>query len=239
MAEGARRRQQAHGAVRGPAGLPRDLVTDRLRQRGLGRTEVVRAPEAPGRGATGRPERVTLQGLRQLVEIEVHHADAVAERVVDRVPAPVGHPALVDGAVHAASVSGGATLRPDLGEHPQRAPYAVLMEPPAPVGPAVVGAVDAGDLAMAPLGDDAVGREDRMCVRHRAKDVGGVDPLGQVQRDAILAFGVQPLQVVHPVGDGRAVLRARRAGGSSTPAGRARRRGSRRASVCRTASLDW
>ena len=50
-----------------------------------------------GAGAAGRPQREGIEHLRQLVEVEVHEEEPVAEGVLDRLEAPVADPALVDG----------------------------------------------------------------------------------------------------------------------------------------------
>ena len=94
-----------------------------------------------------------------------------------------------------------------LGAGAQRADDAVLVEAPAPVGAAVVGAAHAADLGVAALGGDALGGVDGVVVLEAPQHLRRVDFLAAVERDQVLALGPQPLQVVHPVGDGAAARR--------------------------------
>ena len=98
--------------------------------------------------------------------------------------------------------AGAATA--ERGGDPQRRPGAVLVEAPAPVGAAVVDAVDAADLRPAPLGGHPPTREDRVGVVDPADHLGGVDRLGPVQRHQVALRADERLQAVHVVGHGRA-----------------------------------
>ena len=89
----------------------------------------------------------------------------------------------------------------------QRRPDAVLVEPPAPVGAAVVGPPLARDLLPAALGDHALGGEDRVGVVDRADHRRRIDRLGQVEGDEEVAIGPERLQAVHVVGHRRPACR--------------------------------
>ena len=149
-----RRRRGGARAARRP-GRARHRRAARPRRRGS------RPAKPRGRRPAGRPERELVEDLGQLAEVEQRHEDAVAEPVLDRAQPAVDHPPLVDRGrpAHAASASRRGLHAQRLG-HAQGRPDAVLVEAPAPVGPAVVGPVAAADLGPAALGGDAGARVD-------------------------------------------------------------------------------
>jgi hypothetical protein len=91
-----------------PDPLP-DQLASPLAEAGRAPTQVVLAVEAGGRRPAGRPERNRVEQLRQLVQVEERHEDAVAEAVGHRAEPAMRHPAGVDGGGgHAASASSSA-----------------------------------------------------------------------------------------------------------------------------------
>src|SRR4029077_990276 len=82
---------------------------------------------------------------------------------------------------------GSRARRPQPLAHPQPADDTVLVEAPAPVGAAVVGAAHATDLGAAALRGDPGGGVDRVVVGEAADDLGRVDRLLPVQGEEVLA----------------------------------------------------
>ena len=203
--------EQPHRAVRRRPGPLAHERAGRVGERRLGVAEEVLAAPAHQRRSARGPQRVAVEDLGQLVEVEERHRDPVAERVLDRRQAAVRNPALVDrrrGHAACASASWPAPAivgrrRRQLAAGPQRAPDAVLVKAPAPVGAAVVRAARAADLRPAALrGEPGAGVDgvvEPVLADHRRR----VDPLGEVERHQQLAVGAQRLEAVHVVGDRR------------------------------------
>ena len=66
---------------------------------GRGAVMVLAVPAGEG-SAAGRPEPIAFEGLRQLCQVEVQHADLVPERVRSRRVPPVPNPPFVEATVH-------------------------------------------------------------------------------------------------------------------------------------------
>src|ERR1700684_2747741 len=86
---------------------------------------------------------------------------------------------------------------PEMLAHSQGAHDAVLVKPPAPVGPAVVRAIAPADLLPASLRAHAGGRVDGVGVGDRADHSRRVDRLAAVERDAELTLRPQRLPKHH------------------------------------------
>ena len=73
--------------------------------------QVIGFAEGEGREARAPGQRRQAEHLLLLVEVQVEHADAVAEGMRARTEAPVADPAVVERAVHSASPNAAATRR--------------------------------------------------------------------------------------------------------------------------------
>ena len=143
VAEVAQVREQPNRAVRArsrcaPRTSSRTARRAARRDRRGGRRGETR--RAPAGGPTTSRQPSKQRG--QLVEVEVDHEERIAQLVLDRPEAAVADPALVAG-------SSSHSVTPNGSTRAQRADDAVLVEAPAPVGAAVVGArSQARDLAV-------------------------------------------------------------------------------------------
>ena len=81
-------------------GLSRTGVTAYFGERLIGSADVVTAAKACQRGATRRPEPAPVEQRRQLVEVQVHHEQAVLETVHRWLCSRVPNSPFVDAALH-------------------------------------------------------------------------------------------------------------------------------------------
>ena len=189
--------------------------------------EVVRAPK-PRRGRPPRrPQRHAVEHLRQLVEVEVAHEQAVAELVLDRLVAAVPDPALVERAR--------ASRRANL---PKPGADAQARRPRRPRGSRSPsrrrssGCAHPAHLVPAPLRGQAgrACRPDGRSASRGSRESGSIASvwLSVTQNSRSSA---QRLQAVHVVGDRRPARPARPAGGSSSSPRRAAARQQRAVGV--------
>ena len=134
--------------------------------------------------------------LRHAIDVEQRHEQRIREGVRDGREPPMAQRADEQSRVdHHSTPSARATLSAEC--------QPVLVKPVAPVGAAVVRAIDAAHVAPLLLRADRLPRVERMTIDEPAQHVAFVDPAVGVERHAVLLRRRESLQAIQVVGHRR------------------------------------
>ena len=171
---------------------PADLPRERARIRALLAAEQLALDEGRRNGRAAHADHRPLMARAQVVNRLRHHLLARACFAEQQDGGGRGRD-LFDLREHL--LDGGA-FRPERVGHPERRIQPVLVKPIAPVGAAVVRAIDTAHVAPLSLRADGLARVERMTIDQSAQHPPVVDPAVRVERHAVLLRSRQSLEPI-------------------------------------------